>query len=186
VECGADPATTAAAGDVEAREIERRYRTLVEQLPLVVYVDALDEGSSNIFTSGQIEPLLGYTVEEWRDDPDLFVRTLHPDDRDRVLAAHARTHRTHEPLSLEYRLVARDGRVVWVRDDGVIVLDDAGEPLYLQGYLLDITAERELQEQLRRQALFGAPFAVQQHPENILDVNESEEMILCSPVDRNA
>jgi len=154
VDCGADPATTAAAGDVEAREIERRYRTLVEQLPLVVYVDALDEGSSNIFTSGQIEPLLGYTVEEWRDDADLFVRTLHPDDRERVLGAHARTHRTREPLSLEYRLVARDGRVVWVRDDGVIVLGDDGEPLYLQGYLLDITAERELQEQLRLQALF--------------------------------
>jgi diguanylate cyclase (GGDEF)-like protein/PAS domain S-box-containing protein len=153
VDCGDDRVTTAAA-DGEAREIERRYRTLVEQLPLVVYVDALDESSSNIFTSGQIEPLLGYTVEEWRDDPDLFVRTLHPDDRDRVLEAHARTHRTHEPLSLEYRLVAREGRIVWVRDDGVIVLDDGGEPVYLQGYLLDITAERELQEQLRLQALF--------------------------------
>ena len=145
---------TAAAVEDEAREIERRYRTLVEQLPLVVYVDALDEGSSNIFTSGGIEPLLGYTVEEWRDDPDLFIRTLHPDDRDRVLAAHARTHRTHEPLSLEYRLIARDEAVVWVRDDGVVVLGDGGEPLYLQGYLLDITPERELQEQLRLQALF--------------------------------
>jgi diguanylate cyclase (GGDEF)-like protein/PAS domain S-box-containing protein len=154
VDCGDDRVTTAAGVEGEAREIERRYRTLVEQLPLVVYVDALDEGSSNIFTSGQIEPLLGYTVEEWRDDPDLFIRTLHPEDRDRVLEAHARTHRTHEPLSLEYRLVARDGRVAWVRDDGVIVLDDDGEPLYLQGYLLDITAERELQEQLRLQALF--------------------------------
>ena len=153
MDCGDDRVTTAAAED-EAREIERRYRTLVEQLPLVVYVDALDEGSSNIFTSGQIEPLLGYTVEEWRDDSDLFVRTLHPDDRDRVLEAHARTHRTHDPLSLEYRLVARDGHVAWVRDDGVVVLGDDGEPLYLQGYLLDITAERELQEQLRLQALF--------------------------------
>ena len=154
VDCGVDPVATAAAVEGEAREIERRYRTLVEQLPLVVYVDALDEGSSNIFTSGGIEPLLGYSVEEWRDDPDLFIRTLHPDDRDRVLAAHARTHRTHEPLSLEYRLIARDEAVVWVRDDGVVVLGDDGEPLYLQGYLLDITPERELQEQLRLQALF--------------------------------
>lgn len=145
---------TASAVEDDALEIERRYRTLVEQLPLVVYVDALDEGSSNIFTSHQIEPLLGYTVEKWRDDADLFIRTLHPEDRERVLAAHARTHRTHEPLSLEYRLVARDGRVVWVRDDGVVVVGDDGEPLYLQGYLLDITAERELQEQLRLQALF--------------------------------
>ena len=154
VDCGVDRVATAAAVDSEAREIERRYRTLVEQLPLVVYVDALDEGSSNIFTSGGIEPLLGYSVEEWRNDPDLFIRTLHPDDRDRVLAAHARTHRTHEPLSLEYRLIARDEAVVWVRDDGVVVLGDNGEPLYLQGYLLDITPERELQEQLRLQALF--------------------------------
>jgi len=154
VDCGVDRVATAAAVEGEAREIERRYRTLVEQLPLVVYVDALDEGSSNIFTSGGIEPLLGYTVEEWRDDPDLFIRTLHPDDRDRVLAAHARTHRTHEPLRLEYRLIARNEAVVWVRDDGVVVLGDNGEPLYLQGYLLDITAERELQEQLRLQALF--------------------------------
>jgi diguanylate cyclase (GGDEF)-like protein/PAS domain S-box-containing protein len=154
VDCGVNRVATAAAVEGEAREIERRYRTLVEQLPLVVYVDALDEGSSNIFTSGGIEPLLGYSVQEWRDDPDLFIRTLHPDDRDRVLAAHARTHRTHEPLSLEYRLIARDEAVVWVRDDGVVVLGDNGEPLYLQGYLLDITPERELQEQLRLQALF--------------------------------
>jgi diguanylate cyclase (GGDEF)-like protein/PAS domain S-box-containing protein len=154
VDRGSDRVATAPAVEGEAREIERRYRTLVEQLPLVVYVDALDEGSSNIFTSGGIEPLLGYTVGEWRDDPNLFVRTLHPDDRDRVLAAHARTHRTHEPLSLEYRLMSRDEAVVWVRDDGVVVLGDDGEPLYLQGYLLDITAERELQEQLRLQALF--------------------------------
>ena len=154
MDCGVDRVATAAAVEGEAREIERRYRTLVEQLPLVVYIDALDEGSSNIFTSGKIEPLLGYTVEEWRTDPDLFIRTLHPDDRDRVLSAHARTHRTHEPLSLEYRLIARDEAVVWVRDDGVVVLGDDAEPLYLQGYLLDITAERELQEQLRLQALF--------------------------------
>jgi diguanylate cyclase (GGDEF)-like protein/PAS domain S-box-containing protein len=153
VDCGPHVhAVNAAAG--EAREIERRYRTLVEQLPLVVYVDALDEASSNIFTSEQIEPLLGYTIEEWRDNPQLFVQTLHPEDRDRVLAAHARTHRTHEVLSLEYRLIARDGRVVSVRDEGVVVLDEQGEPLYLQGYLLDVTAERELQEQLRVQALF--------------------------------
>jgi diguanylate cyclase (GGDEF)-like protein/PAS domain S-box-containing protein len=154
VDCGPHVETADSAGAGDAREIERRYRALVEQLPLVVYIDALDETSSNIFTSEQIEPLLGYSVDEWRNDPDLFVRTLHPEDRERVLAAHARTHTTHDPMSIEYRLLARDGGVVFVRDEGVIVLGDDGEPLYLQGYLLDITAERELQEQLRMQALF--------------------------------
>jgi diguanylate cyclase (GGDEF)-like protein/PAS domain S-box-containing protein len=137
-------------------DVARRYRTLVEHLPLVVYVDALDAASSNIFTSPQVESLLGYTPAEWLADTDLFVRTLHPEDRDRVLAAHARTHATHDPLSVEYRLIARDGAVVWVRDEGVIVFDDDSHPLYLQGYLLDITAEREAQAQLRQLALYDA------------------------------
>jgi diguanylate cyclase (GGDEF)-like protein/PAS domain S-box-containing protein len=141
-------------GPVAYDDVVRRYRTLVEQLPLVVYVDALDVTSSNIFTSAQVEPLLGYTVAEWLTDPNLFARTLHMDDRDRVLAAHARTHATSEPLSIEYRLIAKDGHVVWVRDEAVVVFDDANLPLYLQGYLLDITPEREAQEQLRQMALY--------------------------------
>jgi diguanylate cyclase (GGDEF)-like protein/PAS domain S-box-containing protein len=140
--------------DLSADEVGRRYRTLIEQLPLVVYVDALDSISSNIFTSRQIEPMLGYSVEEWATDPELFRRLLHPEDRERVLAAHVHTHETHEPLSLEYRLVARDGRVVHLRDEGVIVLDDHGQPLYLQGYLLDITRQREAEHQLRQMALY--------------------------------
>jgi len=135
-------------------DVARRYRTLVEQLPLVIYVDALDATSSNIFTSRQIEPLLGYSVEEWAQNADMFVRTLHPADRERVLAAHAQTHATHMPLSIEYRLLARDGRVVHVKDEAVVVHDEEGAPLYLQGYLLDVTVERETQEQLRSMALF--------------------------------
>jgi diguanylate cyclase (GGDEF)-like protein/PAS domain S-box-containing protein len=137
-----------------AEEVARRYRTLIEQLPLVVYLDELDSISSNIFTSRQIEPILGYSVEEWTADPELFSRLLHPEDRERVLAAHVHTHETHEPLSLEYRLIARDGRVVWLRDEGVIVLDERERPRYLQGYLLDITREREAELQLRQLALY--------------------------------
>jgi diguanylate cyclase (GGDEF)-like protein/PAS domain S-box-containing protein len=153
-DCGT--AGSASADSIGYDDVARRYKTLVEQLPLVVYVDALDEASSNIFTSPQVESLLGYTPAEWLAATDLFVRTLHPDDRDRVLSAHARTHATHDPLSLEYRLITRDGRTVWVRDEGVVVSDDEGQPLYLQGYLLDITAEREAQAQLRQLALYDA------------------------------
>ena len=140
--------------DLSADEVGRRYRTLIEQLPLVVYLDELDSVSSNIFTGRQIEPMLGYSVEEWATDPDLFTRLLHPDDRERVLAAHAHTHETHEPLSIEYRLISREGQVVHLRDEGVIVLDDHGKPLYLQGYLLDITQQREAEHQLRQLALY--------------------------------
>jgi diguanylate cyclase (GGDEF)-like protein/PAS domain S-box-containing protein len=140
--------------DLSVDEVARRYRTLVEQLPLVLYVDALDAVSSNIFTSPQLEPLLGYSVEEWTTDAELFARILHPDDRERVLAAHAHSHETYEPLSIEYRLVARDGRVVHLRDEAVVVLDDDRLPVYLQGYLLDITREREAEQQLRQLALY--------------------------------
>jgi diguanylate cyclase (GGDEF)-like protein/PAS domain S-box-containing protein len=154
-DCCGNEGSTVGEG-VAYDDVARRYRTLVEQLPLVVYVDALDAESSNIFTSAQVEELLGYTPAEWLADADLFVRTLHPQDRERVLAAHARTHASFDPLSLEYRLIARDGTVVWVRDEGVIVFDDDARPLYLQGYLLNITAEREAQAQLRQLALYDA------------------------------
>src|SRR5206468_12211306 len=90
----------------------------------------------------------------WTSDAELFARILHTDDRERVLAAHAESHETHEPLSIEYRLIARDGCVVHLRDEAVVVLDDDGRPLYLHGYLLDITREREAEQQLRQLALY--------------------------------
>ena len=74
------------------RRAESRYRTLVEQLPLAIYVDRLDRASSNIYTSPQVEPMLGYSAHERVSNSSLFIETLHPDDRERVLAAHARTH----------------------------------------------------------------------------------------------
>ena len=127
---------------------------LVERLPLSVYIDRLDEVSSNVYTSPQIESLLGYSVDEWVENRDLFVELLHPEDRERVLAAHQRTHATGEPLLIEYRLRTRDGRVVWVQDEARVISDD-GEPV-LQGYLLDVTARREAEEQLRHQAFHDA------------------------------
>ena len=134
------------------RLAETRYRTLVEQLPLAVYIDRVDASSSNVYTSPQIEGMLGYSVEEWVADPSLFVELLHPDDRERVLAAHERTHAAGEPLHIEYRLHTRDGRVLWVHDEAHMIKDPATDEPVLQGYLLDITARREAEEQLRHQA----------------------------------
>jgi diguanylate cyclase (GGDEF)-like protein/PAS domain S-box-containing protein len=135
------------------RRAENRYRTLVESLPLAVYIDRLDESSSNVYSSPQIEPMLGYSAHEWTSRPELFMEVLHPDDRDRVLAANARTRATEEPLHVEYRLLARDGRVVWVQDDARVIADpDGGDEPVLQGYLLDITGRREAEELLRHQA----------------------------------
>ena len=135
------------------RVVETRYRSLVEQIPLVIYVDALDELSSNVYTSPQIEPLLGYTPEEWVADRELFHKVLHPEDRNRVKGEIARAHESDaESFCSEYRLLARDGRVVWVHDETVTVRDDDGRPLFAQGYLFDITA-RKLAEMDRERLL---------------------------------
>jgi PAS domain S-box-containing protein len=135
------------------RAVETRYRSLVEQIPLVIYIDALDEPSSNIYTSPEIERLVGYSPEEWIEDPHLFRKLLHPDDRTRVMAEVAGSHDADaESFLSEYRLIARDGRVVWVHDEAVTVRDDDGRPLYAQGYLFDVTA-RKLAEMERERLL---------------------------------
>jgi PAS domain S-box-containing protein len=131
------------------REAEERYRSLVEQLPIVTYIDALDHVSSSIYMSPQVEELLGYSVEEWQADPELFVKILHPDDRERVLAEVLRTNANAEPFLEEYRMLARDGRVVWVRDAAVAIRDPRGIPSESQGYLLDITDRKVAEDELR-------------------------------------
>jgi PAS domain S-box-containing protein len=131
------------------REAEERYRSLVEQLPIVTYIDALDDVSSSVYMSPQVEEMLGYAVEEWQSDPEFFVKTLHPEDRDRVLAEVVRTNRSLEPFLQEYRLIHRDGSVVWVRDAAVVIQDASGRPFQSQGYLLDLTDRRLAEDDLR-------------------------------------
>ena len=131
------------------RHLEERYRTLVEQLPLASYLEGLDEESA-MYISPQIADLVGYTSEEWVADSSFFGRVLHPDDRERVLAGFAAMHETGEPLECEYRLIARDGSVVWIHDAAVVVRDDAGVPRYAQGYMIDITERKRNEEALRR------------------------------------
>ena len=130
------------------RELEALYQRLVEHLPLVIYVDELTDTSSNIYTSPQVEPLLGYTVDEWVSDPDLFVKALHPDDVERVLAEVHRTNAENEPFACEYRLVTKDGRVIWIHDYST-VFQEHGEAVHRQGYLFDISRRKLAEEELR-------------------------------------
>jgi two-component system cell cycle sensor histidine kinase/response regulator CckA len=124
----------------ELRTAELRYQTLVEQLPLVTYVHAPEERGAWSYFSPQLQAILGYEESDWRGDSGFYERILEPQDRARVLATRAATTGR---FSLEYRVVARDGRVVWVRDEAMVVRDLAGRALYVQGYLLDTTAEWE-------------------------------------------
>ena len=134
------------------QESETRYRTLVEQIPAVIYIDAVDEANSAMYRSPHVREVLGYEPEEFSSSPDFWQNLLHPDDRERVLAENERTNETGEPFEIEYRMIARDGSVVWVRDEAHLMYDEAGEPMFWQGVFTDITERRRQEEELRRQA----------------------------------
>ena len=132
----------------KAKEASSRYETLVTRLPLVTYLYAAGDRSSPIYVSPQIEALLGYTPDEWLAEGDLPARLIYQDDRDPVTKEAAKSARADAPFLSEYRMLARDGHVVWVRDEATTVRDDAGDPAYIQGYLLDIS-EQKLREEDR-------------------------------------
>jgi len=136
-----------ASASERLREAEAEYRRLVEEIPIVTYVDRQDEWSSAIFRSPQVVPLLGYTIEEWLEDRELFAKILHPDDRERVLQE---IRDDAEHWRSEYRLIAKDGRVVWVQDEAHQRRNADGELEPARGYLLDITGRKELEERLRQ------------------------------------
>lgn len=115
------------------RETKASYRTLVEQVPAVVYVDGVDDANAAIFRSAHVEEVLGHAPEEFSSDPEFWQKLLHPDDKERVLAENERTNQTGEPFRIECRLIHRDGRVVWVRNEAILIRDEAGEPLYWHG-----------------------------------------------------
>lgn len=125
------------------REAEVRYRTLVEQIPALTYVDAVEGPNTTLYISPQTEALFGFSQEEWLSNPDLLKEQVHPDDRERWLAENERGDVTGEPFKLEYRILAKDGRVVWVQDAAVLVRNDSGEPRFWQGAMFDITERKE-------------------------------------------
>jgi PAS domain S-box-containing protein len=130
------------------REAEAKYRTLVEQLPLATYINETGLPVRTRYISPQIEAMMGFPVADWLQE-GFFEQRLHPDDRERVLEALERTHETGEDFRMEYRLVAANGHVVWVLDETVAVRDEEYRPLFLQGFLIDVSDRREVDDALR-------------------------------------
>src|ERR671921_1131626 len=132
---------------------EGRFRHLVEQIPAVTYVqEPIDSDTPKAITymSPQYEAMLGYPPEKEMLDEEHWLRVLHPDDRERVLAEELRTDETGEPYRIEYRQIARDGRVVWVHDEATLIRDEEGNALYWLGVQYDITEQKRTEEELRQ------------------------------------
>jgi len=129
--------------------IEQRYQQLVEEMPLSLYISALDERSNALYVSPAIVEQLGYSLDEWRENPRLFEELLHPVDSERVLRAIEVSKQQGSPYDAEYRLTRKDGSVVWVQDRAVTVLDARGRPLHCQGFLVDVTARKQAEARYR-------------------------------------
>ncbi|MDK2981104.1 MAG: hypothetical protein PWQ55_1451 [Chloroflexota bacterium] len=130
-----------------------RYQTLVEQLPAITYIAALDEMSTTIYISPQVEQYLGYSQDEYKTNPNIWLDHLHPLDRDRVLSEIDKKNNSNKSTVSEYRMLSKDGNVVWFRDESRIVRDESGEPAFQQGIMLDITEQKANEEELQRYIL---------------------------------
>ena len=135
------------------RQAEERYRLLVERTPAITYTESIVEHyeptSVSSYLSPQIEAVLGYPIQAW-ESPGFWLEVIHPDDRDRVMAESVRTNGTLEAYQQEYRMLAQDGREVWIHDESVVVYDAFGKPLYWQGVMLDVTERKHAEDQLRQ------------------------------------
>ena len=133
-------------------DAERRYRTLVERLPVVTYRAELGPSGRWTYVSPQIEDMTGFSPDQWMDDPELWFERLHHDDREDVARAEAQCDQVGGRLDIEYRLLDRSGGVVWVRDEATSIPGTDGGPRLVEGVLVDITEQRRAAESLRYHA----------------------------------
>jgi two-component system cell cycle sensor histidine kinase/response regulator CckA len=131
------------------RDAETKYRLLVEQMPAITYIAESGAAGRWHFVSPQLESLLGYSPQQWLARPEMWHEQIHPDDRERVLAAEERVRQAGGVFAEEYRLRRRDGRYVWVRDTCAAVTDEGGAPCWLQGVMVEVTAQKEMAEALQ-------------------------------------
>lgn len=138
------------ARDITDRvSIESKYRTLVEQIPAVTYTIAINSTDiQTVYVSPQIESQLGFTVEEWLEKPQFWINQIHPDDRQRIMSSLSVSLITGAPYYSEYRIYKKDGGIAWVRDDAAWLKDADGKPRLLQGVMLDITHQRQTENEL--------------------------------------
>jgi PAS domain S-box-containing protein len=134
--------------EAQLRKLDARYRTLVEGIPAVTFMAALDEDVRELYVSPQIEKLLGFSQKEWLENPILWYTQLHSEDRHRWHAEFARTCATGEPFRSTYRFLDKDGHTVWVHGSANFVRDERDQLLFLQGVAFDVTAIKEAEDAL--------------------------------------
>ena len=130
-----------------ASESELRYKVLLERIPTITYINGPEVEAGTQYVSPQVEKLLGYSRQEFLDDPLLWTKIIYAEDRAPVFAENERTVKSGEPFKLEYRLLTTDERVIWIRDDAILVHNTDGTPHYWLGVWTDITTRKQAEEE---------------------------------------
>jgi len=125
---------------------EQRFRNLVESLDAIVW-EANAETWQFTFVNQRAESLLGYPVERWLAEPGFLINQIHPEDRAQVIAQYQAATREDRDQAFEYRVLAADGRVIWLRDMLHAIPDALGRVRQLRGLMIDITAHKRLETQ---------------------------------------
>lgn len=140
--------------DGRVPNLEVKYRALLEQIPAVVFMAYIDRGTSEAYVSPQIEAALGYSREEWLEDPVRWYQHIHPDDKQRWSLEATEMFLSGKPLQSAYRVIARDGRVIWFHCDAKMMRREDGRPWFIHGVAFDISDLKRIEEELQEERNF--------------------------------
>jgi PAS domain S-box-containing protein len=134
----------------QLQQSEERIRSMVENMPGVVYRCLLDDQWTMLFISDEIRHLSGYPAEDFLGENPVrtFASIMHPDDVETVARNAVAAVEAHRPYTNEYRVIDRNGEIHWVMAKGQATYDEDGEPLYLDGTIFDVSDKKELEFEL--------------------------------------
>jgi PAS domain S-box-containing protein len=144
-------ATAETIAEAPALNMEAKYRALVEQIPAVVFMAYLDKGIGEAYVNPQIEAALGFSQNEWLEDPVRWYQQIHPDDKIRWSTEAAEMFLSGKPLRSSYRVIARDGRVLWFQCEAKMIRREDGRPWFIHGVGVDVTELKRAEAALHQE-----------------------------------